>query len=870
MEDPAVLAEFIAEAREHLAALTDRLLALENLPEGQTQTTINPLFRAMHSLKGSAGFLGFQQLEQLAHSAETLLDAMRKGTVAPAPVVTDLLLKVADRLQARVDGLPESEKADPHQDSELLDRLKAVASGIPAPQPPPKTPAGAVPQNTPTPPAKIPNSIPEIDPALLAEFVAEAREHLGLLSSGLLALESADEEPVNQKVDPLFRATHSIKGSAGFLGFKGLERLAHSTETLLDGLRKGTVAPSQPVADLLLRVTDRMMSAVGKLPADNPAGHDDLIQKIQNVIIGGRPDSPAPDSPASKTTPTRTQPTIEQTATAADTGSAERSATLRVPVEVIDRLMNLASELVLARNQALETLVTPADARGRQLLQRISSVTTDLQQAVMLTRMQPVGTVFNRFPRMVRDLSRSLGKRIHLSVIGSEVELDKSVLEKLVDPLNHLVRNACDHGLEIPEIRQAAGKTEVGNLDLIARQEGGQILVRISDDGRGIDPGRVKAKALEKGLVTPQELEGMSDTQAQALILKPGFSTADKVTDISGRGVGLDVVKTNLESIGGTLQIDSVPGQGTTFSLRLPLTLAIIPALVVRASGERVCLPQRDLVELVSAANLHAREMGDRFVVELRGQPLETIHLGRVLGLDPSAKPSFNRSGFLAVVRAANRVVALAVDELSGSQEIVVKPLHPLLRGLGLHGGATVLADGLPAPILDVEGVVRAAGSALLVTDHSIASAAPSRMEIPSQSAVVFDFGPSERFAVPLSLLSRVDRVLPAQLERIGTRQVARLEAGNLSMVFPNEVLPVSAPETLPGELFLLTPKDCGKVRALVATSILDTTNIPLALDPAPFESPGILGSARLGGRLTLVVHPGKLLANTPQEVPQP
>lgn len=857
MDDPAILAEFIAEAREHLSALMDGLLALENLPKDQIPASINPLFRAMHSIKGSAGFLGLHQLEHLAHATETLLDAMRKGVVPPSAPVTDLLLRVADRLQGRVDGLPESEKSDSPKDGELMDRLKEFASG--------KAPAAPAPQSAAAPPSP-PSSLPEIDPALLQEFMAEAREHLASLAEGLLALESDGKSPVTGAIDPLFRATHSVKGSAGFLGFRGLERLAHATETLLDGLRKGTVTPDQAVTDLLLRVTDRLRAAVEALPADTAAAHDDLIQKIQNVIITGRPDAPARAAPGAGTATLKSQPTVEPPPPPADAQGSERSATIRVPVEVIDRLMNLASELVLARNQALETLVTPADARGRQLLQRINSVTTDLQQAVMLTRMQPVGTVFNRFPRMVRDLARSLGKRIHLSVTGSEVELDKSVLEKLADPLNHLVRNACDHGLEPPANRLASGKTEVANLELSARQEGGQILVRVADDGRGIDPGRVKAKALEKGLVGPQDLDGLTDSQAQALILTPGFSTAEKVTDISGRGVGLDVVKTNLESIGGTLQIDSIPGQGTTFSLRLPLTLAIIPALVVRVSGERVCIPQRELLELVSAANLRARPMGGRFVVELRGQPLETIHLGKVLKLESAESPAFNRAGFLAVVRAGQRIVALAVDELNGSQEIVVKPLHPLLRGLGLHGGATVLADGLPAPILDIEGVVRAAGPALLATNHANASAAPSRTEIPSQSAVVFEFGPAERFAVPLALLKRVDRVLPGQVERIGDRQIARLEAANLAMIFPDEVMPVGAPEILPGELFLLTPREGGQGKALVATSILDTTMIPMALESPPLEHPGILGSTRLAGRLTLVVHPGRLLASSQAE----
>ena len=879
MEDPAVLAEFIAEAQEHLAAFTVGLLTLEELPEDKIKDSISPLFRAMHSIKGSAGFLGFHSLEQLAHCAETLLDGMRKDLVKKTPEVIDLLMRVADSLQAQVTGLPESQKSESSGQLELLILLREAAKGSSgesksalksdAPAATMIAPAVIEQQQATVPPANTLNSTPEIDPALLKEFVAEAREHLAALSDGLLALEEADAGKLRGNVDPLFRATHSIKGSAGFLGFKGLERLAHSAETLLDGIRKGTVAVSQVVTDLLLKVADRMQSAVGHLPVDSPGDHDDLIKKIQNIIISGRPDLPSPAVAGAKTTATKTQPTVEVPARP-DTPVQERSATLRVPVEVIDRLMNLASELVLARNQALETLPTPPDTRGRQLMQRISSITTDLQQAVMLTRMQPVGTLFNRFPRMVRDLARTLGKRIYLVVTGSEVELDKSVLEKLADPLNHLVRNACDHGLEVSGIRLANGKTEVGTLELIARQEGGQILVRIEDDGRGIDPEKVKAKALERGLVTLAELEGMSDYQSQSLILKAGFSTAEKVTDISGRGVGLDVVKTNLESIGGTLQIESVPGKGTSFSLRLPLTLAIIPALVVRTGGERVCLPQRDLVELVNAKQNPIIPFGDRHVVELRGQPIEVIHLAQVLGLEPENKKDFKgpgRSGFLAVVHSGKRKVALVVDELAGSQEIVVKPLHPLLRGLGLHGGATVLADGLPALILDLDGVVRAAGPPVLIHDDSKATAAPSRVQVPSQPAVIFAYGPEELFAVPLSLLRRVDRVVSENIEKIGTITVARLESGNLNMVYPDQVLSVSGNANPGNQLFLLTPKGPDLGRALVATSILDTALIPMVLDPSPLVDEGILGSTRIENRLILVINPAILLERISLEV---
>jgi two-component system chemotaxis sensor kinase CheA len=302
MDDPAILAEFIAEAREHLSALMDGLLALENLPKDQIPASINPLFRAMHSIKGSAGFLGLHQLEHLAHATETLLDAMRKGVVPPSAPVTDLLLRVADRLQGRVDGLPESEKSDSPKDGELMDRLKEFASG--------KAPAAPAPQSAAVPPSP-PSSLPEIDPALLQEFMAEAREHLASLAEGLLALESDGQSPVTGAIDPLFRSTHSVKGSAGFLGFRGLERLAHATETLLDGLRKGTVTPDQAVTDLLLRVTDRLRAAVEALPADTAAAHDDLIQKIQNVIITGRPEAPARAAPGAGTATLKSQPTVE-------------------------------------------------------------------------------------------------------------------------------------------------------------------------------------------------------------------------------------------------------------------------------------------------------------------------------------------------------------------------------------------------------------------------------------------------------------------------------------------------------------------------------------------------------------------------------
>jgi two-component system chemotaxis sensor kinase CheA len=398
----------------------------------------------------------------------------------------------------------------------------------------------------------------------------------------------------------------------------------------------------------------------------------------------------------------------------------ERVNTLRINVALLDRLMNLAGELVLVRNQAVR-VADPADAQLRQVVQRLNAVTSGVQQAVMLTRMQPVSNLFGKFPRLVRDLAKQLGKQIELTTRGTEVELDKAILESLSDPLTHLIRNCCDHGIETPAERVAAGKPPQGHVLLHAHHEGGQIRIEVRDDGRGIDPDRVRRKALGQGLKTAAELAAMSTAELQALVLLPGFSTAEQVTEVSGRGVGMDVVKTNVEHVGGSLQIESSPGGGTSVHLRLPLTLAIIPCLIVTAGGQRYAIPQKDLEELVCLEGDKAGKVetaNDQEVYRLRNRLLPLVRLSELLArprpFDAAARAEIlhrprpaNALVSFAVVKVGGERFGLVIDGFLNTEEIVVKPMHPVLKPLRIFSGATIMGDGRVALILDTGSLVR-------------------------------------------------------------------------------------------------------------------------------------------------------------------
>jgi two-component system chemotaxis sensor kinase CheA len=556
--------------------------------------------------------------------------------------------------------------------------------------------------------------------------------------------------------------------------------------------------------------------------------------------------------------------------------------------------MNVAGELVLGRNQLLRLLRESADGIPGliTILQHVDRVTTELQEGIMQTRMQPVNTLFARYARMARDLGRQLGKLIELETSGNEVELDKSIIEALADPLTHVVRNAIDHGIEKPDERVRLGKPSAGRIRVAAFHESGQVYIVVSDDGRGVDRARVRNKALERHLVTQAEAGTLSDAEIMNLLLMPGFSTAEQVTELSGRGVGMDVVRTNVEKLGGHVELDSVERKGTTVRLRLPLTLAIIPSLIVRVNDARYAVPQVNIVELVwiRAAEVRARVefVQGAPVLRLRGKLLPLVHLAQLMHRSRSGEVTQHQSGAnteqpsarmidqlcaanldlsVVVMRAGNMRFGVLVDELFEWEEIVVKPVPSHLMDIGAFAGTTILGDGRVIMILDPGGIAKLAD--LSVTAAVAEHAGTTNGEKPDadqHSVILFANAPGEQFAVPQDRVLRLERIEPRQLEQIGGRHYVNYRGQGLSVVKMDSCYPVSAVPEDAEELFLIIPREDGPGRGsnptggILVWRILDALDVNVALSRPMFSGPGIKGSAIIDGTLTMFMDPSEFL----------
>jgi two-component system chemotaxis sensor kinase CheA len=1001
--DPAILELFRAELETHLATLNAGLLSLERAADDLAQ--LEALMRAAHSIKGAANIVGLPDAVQVSHHMEDCFVAAQRGQLTLTSDSVDVLLRGVDalaRLGASVGQAEADSGLTPAAVEQLVADIATVRRG-PTPTAAPaggeaKRPAGkrktrkgpaatAAPAETPAASAATPGAAPppsaehgagvelpggrppavtaKASQAAVYEFVSEAKEHLADVVQDLLALEQRPGEADAERVGRLFRAMHSVKGGAGLVGCQVIEELAHAMENVLEEPRQTGIAPDSAVIDVLLAGTDRILTLVDDAERSNEANVGNLVQRLRQCLAqppAAEPTSTAESSPSAavsarapadagpppSATPAAGVAAAPAAASAAAGGDAprgpDRAATVRIPVPLVDRLMTLAGELVLVRNQALRS-IDAGEAAIRPVLQRLDALTSQLQGAVTQTRMQPVGNLFAKFPRTVRDLARQMGKTIELEVSGTEVEMDKSVLELLSDPLTHLIRNCCDHGLESPAERAQAGKPAAGRVILNARQQGGQICIEVRDDGRGIDPERIRRKALESGLRTAAELARLSDKEALGLITLPGFSTATVVTDLSGRGVGMDVVKTNLDQLGGTLEIDSTPGHGTTFSLRVPLTLAIIPCLMVRAGEQRYAIPQKDLEELVC---LHPQQTQTRIestldqeVVRLRDQLLPLVRLAEVLDrprpfdveareaivrkYHPPAPPSHSRRAagpqpmrccrtgqesvqdyskladnwcraalpgrpdspegpsyeggqdradgagptaesvdgksptaeptaatFFAVVKVGARRCGLVVDEILKNEEIVVKPMHSLLKPLACFSGATILGDGRVALILNMEGIVQHAGVRFGTrVEQRVSTTGAGHAE--ATPALLFCYGPHEQFAVPLAMIRRLVMIDPERIERVGEREFIVVDGVTTPLLRLDQVLPVSAGSDA-NPLFLLLPKNIGRPAGFLATSIIDTETLPAGMSRTAFQADGVVGSALIRGRVTLLL----------------
>jgi two-component system chemotaxis sensor kinase CheA len=666
---------------------------------------------------------------------------------------------------------------------------------------------------------------------LTREFLIESQEGLDRMEGCLTDLEARPQDAA--LLGEIFRSVHTIKGTTGFLGFKRLEKLAHSGENLLGLLRDGKLAADRPLITGLLHLLDGLRSILKSIETAGSEGDGEdsaLIEQLEELQVPARasvkqpvhakagasagsvaspPPAPAPSpvpavvpaakqapspapapesssaapspaapSPAAQAPVAGSEPDASRPRSASAAGSAAES-TLRVDVVLLNRMMNLVGELVLTRNQVLQA--TAADPNMTMLSRRLDMVTADLRENVMKARMQPVSNIFSKMPRIVRDLSQSLGRRVRLQVEGQETELDKSLLEAIKDPLTHAVRNSLDHGIEPPDVRQAAGKDPEGTLKLRASHEGSHVVIEVSDDGAGIAVEKVRQKAIERGVIAPERAAQLGERELLQLIFLPGFSTAAAVTNVSGRGVGMDVVRTNVEKIGGKVEIDSRAGKGTTLRLRIPLTLAIIPALIVRSVSQSFALPQGALSELVHIPPDQAAKaiewMEGVPLYRLRGKLLPLIFLDRLLMPTVEHKATTERDNFIAVLDADGRRFGLVVDGLADPEEIVVKPLSAVLKDIGLYSGATVLGNADLALILDPGAIAAKAGIAM-VADQEVSAAAGEQEDAGAAKTMEYLLveAAGRRAGVPLADVIRIEQIPLSRIEYIGYRPVLNFE----------------------------------------------------------------------------------------------
>ncbi|WP_413451416.1 chemotaxis protein CheA [Georgenia phoenicis] len=734
---------------------------------------------------------------------------------------------------------------------------------------------------------------------IVHEFLVESYENLDQLDQDLVALEGAPTS--RELLSSIFRTVHTIKGTSGFLGYTNLERVSHTGESLLAELRDGARQMDQATTDVLLALVDTLRAILTSI--EDGRG-DDLdveptIARIVAVQEGTATPEPAaaPEAPAQEAevagpeaaTPAAEAPepepvappaapvrkvigkrrTGEQPAAPASVPAAAEvteggrepehhrnaaESSIRVDIELLDSLMRQVGELVLVRNQFDRLSDRGEDVELARSAQRLSLIATELQEGVMKTRMQPIEHVWNKMPRVVRDLAAMLGRKVSLSMLGGETELDRSLLEAVKDPLTHLVRNAVDHGIEAPEERVASGKPEQGHVTLRAYHAGGQVIVEIADDGHGIDPDAVAASAVSKGLRTEEQVRMMSAQEIYELLFLPGFSTAKTVTNVSGRGVGMDVVRTKIEAIGGSVDVESQPGEGTTWRLRIPLTLAIMPALTVQCGVRTYAIAQTNLLELVAVESTQLEYVGTAPVYRLRGALLPLVSLAEVLGLEPEERASCT----IAVLQADEQRFGLIVDRVLNNEEIVVKAISSRIKQIGLYSGATVLGDGDVALILDVQAIARRALVGELGQLTRSSAGRETRASSTEQQLLVVAIGEGRRVAIPLADVTRLERMPADRLERVGSREVVQYRGDLLPVARLDRVLGAMSYEE-PEELLVIVLTSGGVTVAVVVGEIVDIVTD----DPgnrSGLEDTGLTGSTVIKERVTELLDVSELL----------
>jgi two-component system chemotaxis sensor kinase CheA len=891
LSDDNLITEFVTESREHLSTIEPDLLVMEQQGGKTSQEVINRVFRAIHSIKGGAGFFAFESVKSLSHIMESVLMQVRDRSMAVTPDLMDALFASLDRLRAMLEDIQASEGVPIAAE---MARLKAILEG------------GGVTVGS------------RVKAHLEGEkgnrqFDLDAESVRSAIKRGMTLFHA--KANLHKDLDAHWESPLAFIKNAVTVGQVLNTFLDISSIGSLDNCLEQDLCVTVQFATVL---EPDLLALAFKLPSEQIERMDMVALKAALPPRPGRAPAQVPEPEPQPAIPEEASRPVEERAENGGEGTAGKGSkdagtdTLRVRVDLLTRLMNLAGELVLGRNQLLRTMSPHAQSFPglADILQNINQVTTELQEAAMQTRMQPIGSLFNRYPRIIRDLSRQMGKRIEVEIRGAEVELDKSIVELLADPLTHLIRNCADHAIEAPEERKRVGKDPTGRMVLNAYHEGGQVNIAIEDDGRGIDPQRMARKAVEKGLITPAQAEALSERERVNLVFVPGFSTVEQVSQLSGRGVGMDVVRTNVEKLGGTVELDTQTGMGTSVRLRLPLTLAILPSMIVGVQGQRFAIPQVDVVELVWIRAAEVKTRVERVqgaeVLRLRDKLLPLVRLADVLGISRSFQPPgsdadlpdrrvalADRRGptgetptsggagrrdqaerrqawrgdyHVVVLQIGGNQYGIVVDDLHDFEEIVVKPVSKFLEGLACFSGTTILGDGRVILILDSAGLAAQAKlhfSDLQAEERRRQEEQQRRLALQTsrrQSVILFESGRGERFAVAQDKVLRLEQIRTSSIERMGAREYIEYRGDSLPLIRLDQHLAVSPLDTDAEELYLVIPNSedvSGRTSGgILIANIIDALDVEAELKPVEIHGPGLLGSAVLQGHMTLFLDP--------------
>ena len=695
---------FIDETKEHLQTLSDQLMILETEPDNME--TINEIFRAAHSLKGMAGTMGYKRMQRLTHDMENVFQEIRSGNMKVQPELIDVLFRGLDALEGYLANILESADEGTEDNEEIINTLNSIADKA-------KGGTGEVPVPTPT-------AAPSDDKSVASDGNKAKYENIRISDYEKATFEKAKEENLNiLGITVYLQDSCILKAARAFLVFKCLEELGEvmkaepNVQDIEDekfdydfSLVYFTKESAEKVKAAIENVSEIKGAVVGtfkvQLEGAEEAAHEETVQTEGKE---SKPVTKTEDKPKAQAA-AATQKKPEKKA-AASKAKPAIGRTVRVDIEKLDVLMNLVSELIIAKNGLVSSSATNEhrnDNGFNEQIEYLESVTTNLHESVMKVRMVPIESVLNRFPRMVRDLSKKLDKKMELHMTGEETELDRTVIDEIGDPLQHLIRNAADHGLESNEERIALGKPEVGNIFLDAYQDGNNVIIEVRDDGAGINVDKVRQKALDRGTITSEQAELMSDKEIVDLLFRPSFSTSEKITDISGRGVGLDVVKTKIEGLGGNIECKSALGEGSSFIIRLPLTLAIIQALMVELGTEKYAIPLGNIEMIEDIPLEDIKHVQTKEVINLRGNVIPLIRLDNLLDVEPVENEE--ESLTVVIVRKGDKQAGLVVDNLIGQQEIVIKSIGNYINCSKMIGGATILGNGEIALILEVNALV--------------------------------------------------------------------------------------------------------------------------------------------------------------------